>query len=169
MATPDDRSWNTFDVNAIAPRKGSKYSPNLYAWLTAPGPGLVDRLARTQMYLDRSKVMWLGYWTSDGHFVGQRVALILTRGAAASTGTRRLAGALKQVDGFWETYVEFGRCALDPHHISPLVNSEFRWVKRGMGRRCCWCGRSFALPVPTDIQPTSDAWTGMGDEPPDEA
>lgn len=168
MPNSDDPPWNGLDTQSIRPDKGAKFSPNVYAWLMAPGAnGFGARTVCADMYLDRSRSMWLGFWARPDHFEGQRLSQILSQGAAAGNSPKQPPGPMRHVPGFWDSYVTDGRCALDPHHISPLIASDFRWVKRRMGRQCCWCGRSFALPSPADSE-APGGWS-PGNGPPAEA
>lgn len=46
---------------------------------------------------------------------------------------------LEVVDGFWDRYLEVGRCAIDPGHQEHFSGPE-RFSIQGNIRTCLWCG-----------------------------
>jgi hypothetical protein len=45
---------------------------------------------------------------------------------------------LKFLEGFWDSYLKVGRCAIDPSHTEHFRASRFR--EHESGRICLWCG-----------------------------
>lgn len=45
---------------------------------------------------------------------------------------------MKFLEGFWDSYLKVGRCAIDPSHSEHFMASRFR--EHESGRECLWCG-----------------------------
>jgi hypothetical protein len=77
-----------------------------------------------------------------------------------------LAKHLKEIEDFWDDYLEWGRCALDPNHQTSFLNAAGRYEYRAGGkiRTCRWCGHEqrkiekVSVPVPE----TSVEWRNFG-------
>ncbi len=137
---PPDLACAGLDLQAIDPRLGAKYSPNLHTWLSVTRHGRpTPRARRSGLYTQSGGTVWVGYLQDTAGFVGQRLALVLGAGAEAGIGAWRNLGRMQPWIGFWPNYTAIGRCAFDSKHTDPLVYAEHRWVRSGETRTCRWC------------------------------
>lgn len=127
---------NGLDLKAIHPRNGAKYSPNLHRWLAHPER---RHRARTSfVYLDKDGVRWIGM-IDNGDLIGARLMDVLCNGRKAISGAHRVLG-IAEVEGFWETYMAIGRCAIDPDHDMHFVGDAGRWIQLSPNHKACsWC------------------------------
>lgn len=123
---------------AIHPRNGSKYSPNLYRWLTAPG--YKYRSCASRVYLDNSGTRWIGMM-DQGDLYGARLLNVLCLGTKAERGCWINLRGLVEMEDFWPRYIADGRCAIDVAHEMSFVGDESRWKQDGDTRDCLWCGK----------------------------
>lgn len=130
-----------FDTSLINPRLHSRYSPNLYKWLTfGPGKNLVHVLG---VFRDSKGTLWIGH--HDGDFprelIGARLNGVLCNGSREQTAAwQRLD--LTEIEDFWVRYVAVGRCAVDVSHSISFVGNDQRWATNGDKRLCLWCGNT---------------------------
>lgn len=137
---------NSLDIASIHPKKGHKYSPNLYRWLTTNGSTHRSWLSRVYKSGDGS--LWIGHLDQDGWLSGVRLMAVLCVGEKAATMSYRIGvhtelSGLIEVPDFWPKYMEQGRCAIDPAHKEVFVGDETRWSMGpgGESRSCRWCGQ----------------------------
>ncbi|WP_371436269.1 hypothetical protein [Polaromonas sp.] len=136
MKTQDSTSaaFSTL-LNLIEPTLSAKYSPNLYEWMKRQSSKRA--LPLPNVYRGHDGVDWIG-WMDGPYFIGARVMAVLCHGA--KQGTAAYGMTLTQIPGFWETYVQTGRCAIDPEHQANFIADEGRWSSNGERRTCNWCG-----------------------------
>ena len=79
----------------------------------------------------------LGY-PDDGFFTGARLMSVLCSGREAGRYAYPCGSGLKFLEGFWDSYLKVGRCAIDPSHTEHFRASRFR--EHESGRECLWCG-----------------------------
>ncbi|MFK4706232.1 hypothetical protein ABIC83_003071 [Roseateles asaccharophilus] len=131
---------NDLDLNAIEPRLGAKYSPNLHAYLALERNRNHCRFAR--VYRDPDGVLWIGF-PDDYFFVGARLSSVLVNGSKTQVFAHmRLVHTLVEVEGFWATYVRDGRCAIDVDHTRGFIGDDTRWAVTDERRTCNWCGNA---------------------------
>lgn len=163
---PTDLAFHGLDLAAIHPDRGAKYSPNLFAWLTAVRAGrLTPRARLSGIYIDSSGAQWIGYTRDQAGFVGQRVSSVLAEGHGAGIGAWLHLGPMRPLLGFWAKYIQVGRCALDEGHGSRLVYSEHRWARDGGTRHCRWCGLGTQVLTRWTEAQECQAWVASADDP----
>lgn len=149
---------------AFHPNRGSKYSPNLYAWLTVSHAG--HRMPRAKLscvYVDEAGLLWIGYESQDAGFVGQQLRDVMARGIEAGILACRHGAPLRPLQGFWRIYAAKGRCAMDTAHSDPSCYGEHRWTRVGDTRQCQWCGGGKQLLTRwLECQPC-EAWQSAAD------
>jgi hypothetical protein len=146
----------TMKLRDIAPSRSSSFSPNLYAWMRRYAHfyregGHIDNVYRVvdgsplaSTFGFGAGVLLIGrrydQYEGDTDFSGIRLIEALCKGAKASrvcyVGAMR---SLEPVEGFWERYLEVGRCAIDPTHAEHFVHAD-RFAMNGDTRTCLWCG-----------------------------
>lgn len=128
------------DLKAIAPAMGTKYSPNLHAWLKARDRKYRGELP-SKVYRDAKGTLWIGYKDfPDDCLIGSKLIGVLCNGVKESTAAYFLK--LEAVPDFWERYQRDGRCAIDPGHDMGFVGDEGRWSHGEENRTCIWCGNA---------------------------
>lgn len=133
---------NGLQIDAIAPANGSKYSPNLYRWLTKKSRA--RRVAHSMVFKDDQGVLWIGE-IHDDCFVGCKLIATLCNGAAEETAAyvqQSMVAALVSISDFWAHYMAIGRCAIDTDHSMHFINDDSRWSVSGETRHCQWCGNA---------------------------
>jgi hypothetical protein len=127
-------------LESISPKLGARFSPNLHAFLKNKRNQSILRFGR--VYKDADGVLWLGYPDAE-FFIGDRLISVLCNGARASTAAHvRVVKGLVEVEGFWNDYRHYGRCAVDPEHKMHFVGDDTRWSVKGDQRECLWCGKA---------------------------
>lgn len=140
---PEEASETFFlNTQAIHPRRGAKFSPNLYRWLTNR-----DKKHRTwtsRVFRDRDGVMWIGMLDEGLYLLGCRLMQVLCEGSKAKSMAWSLAnlGPLEEIQDFWERYTADGRCAIDTEHQMHFVGDDTRWHATEGTRECRWCGKA---------------------------
>jgi len=125
------------DLAAIHPRNGAKYSPNLHRFLSMRRSEMYRRHGK--VYKDPDGVLWLGVF-DEPYLLGARLMTVLCNGAKAKVFAHHAPAGLVEVPDFWQTYMEVGRCAIDPAHEMFFAGDESRWSVDGDTRMCLWCG-----------------------------
>jgi hypothetical protein len=142
----------TLTLKQLAPAKSASFSPNLYRWMRAKAHfygdgGVLQTVYRvkpdTQLAQEYGAgTLMIGYpgdSGSDQGFVGVRLMAVLCQGVMAdSFYYLGMTPMLEEVDGFWDTYLKIGRCAIDPAHLEHFQSDRFR--EHVNGRECLWCG-----------------------------
>lgn len=131
---------NGLNVEAINPRRGAKYSPNLYQWLTHRHAHIRSRIS--QVYQDAEGTLWIGWVDKMRHFIGSRLLGVLANGARETCGIYGDRLALAVIADFWPRYVRDGRCAIDVRHAMGMAGDDLRWTYSGDMRSCRWCGNA---------------------------
>lgn len=146
--------YPTMRLGRIAPARSRSFSPNLYAWMKKEAHFYSDAGHAEQIYRVRPEsslaesfgagTLMIGHpynqYEGDSDFSGIRLISALCQGAKA--GRMCFVGAmgsLELVDGFWDRYLEVGRCAIDPEHQEHFVGGD-RYAVDGETRACLWCG-----------------------------
>lgn len=132
---------NNLDLKAIHPCRGSKYSPNLYKWIM--NRYHKHRRAHSMIFVDQKGELWIGSKDSDGWFYGCRLIAVLCNGSKEDSGAYADGFRYRYttLDGFWDRYIAYGRCAIDPKHEISFIGDKDRWEYSGDGqtRQCQWC------------------------------
>lgn len=128
---------NGLDISSINPKLGTKYSPNLFKWLKKRGKE--HRQWTSRVYTDKHGYLMIGY-PDDSFFIGSNLITVLCNGSNAESFAICRIMPVKEVDGFWDRYIEVGRCAIDPKHDMVFQNDDERWETTGDSRVCRWCG-----------------------------
>lgn len=126
------------DVQAVHPKNGAKYSPNLHKWLTAKSAG--HRARTSRVYSSTNRGLLIGR-LDDGYLIGTRLNDVLCNGAKAGSWAIGARGLVEVAD-FWPRYLAEGRCAIDPEHAVCFVGDDTRWTQEGDTRACLWCGKA---------------------------
>lgn len=123
------------DIAAVNPKNGTKFSPNLYQWLTKRTEKHLRKNARA--YKDKDGVVFIGM-ADDGWLHGSKLMRILCVGRKAELFAFYL-GEMVEIADFWEQYASIGRCAIDQAHSMRFTGDETRWKAEGNTRECLWC------------------------------
>lgn len=127
-------------LESIHPKLGARFSPNLHAFLKNKRNQSMLRFGR--VYKDPDGSLWLGFPDED-FFIGARLISVLCGGARACTAAYvDVVKGLTEVEGFWNDYRRYGRCAVDPAHKMHFVGDDTRWTIKGDQRDCLWCGKA---------------------------
>lgn len=144
----------TIKLSAIAPSNSAAFSPNLHRWMKSRGHiyrggGFADTVYRIRPETELARVYGAGtlmigspynQYEGDTDFSGSMLMAALCVGAGA--GRFCYIGAmldLDEVPGFWDRYLEVGRCAIDPDHEEFFIGGD-RYSRSGQTRTCLWCG-----------------------------
>ena len=127
------------DVQAVHPKNGAKYSPNLHRWLTSTKR--THRAWTSRVYRDVEGTLWIGR-IDDGDLIGARLYGVLCNGAKEESSCWVSLRGLVEVADFWPRYLAEGRCAIDPEHARYFVGDDTRWTQEGDTRACLWCGKA---------------------------
>lgn len=146
----------TMTLHEISPSRSAAFSPNLYRWMFSEGHaykggGVAETVFRV---LPDSKLekhfgagtLMIGYpynqYEGDTDFSGSLLISVLCNGSKAKRFCYSgAAGSLEVVDGFWDRYLQVGRCAIDPEHQQHFWGNE-RYSIAGDTRTCLWCGQT---------------------------
>lgn len=140
-------------VKQIDPASWDAYSSNLVKWLKANGRDgdCVFRL-RAGAKLERvygPGAMFVGQKFSlddatDTDFSGALLMGTLTFGRDAPRHCHAgLFAQLQEIEGFWQQYIDRGRCAIDPDH-RVMFRENNRIVSRDGKSLCAWCSAEVA-------------------------
>ena len=151
----------------IAPQKSPSFSPNLHKYLKEHGHffrdgGLLDGVYEVQPGTKAASqfgagTLLLGY-PDDGFFTGARMMSVLCSGREAERCAYRCDSGLKFLEGFWDSYLKVGRCAIEPSHTEDFMQTRFH--ENETGRECLWCGHQQRKVVtPRIVHETS--WVGL--------
>lgn len=150
---------NDLNIDAIHPRNGAKFSPNLHEFLSCRRERLAVRYAR--VYIDKDGVLWLGY-LDEGYLIGARLMQILCNGRKTETFAFGNLGRLIEVPEFWQRYMEVGRCAIDTQHQMFFVGDDTRWSVAGDVRKCLWCGNATQRRERYTRRTSHERWVSAG-------
>ncbi len=130
---------NGLDVAAVHPRNGSRYSPNLFSWLTMRSRK--HHAWTSRVYRDKDGTLWIGM-LDQGDLFGARLMNVLCNGSKAEGGCWINLRGLVEVADFWPRYMRDGRCAIDTEHAQYFIGDDTRWAVNGDTRTCLWCGEA---------------------------
>ena len=123
-------------LDAIHPKNGDKYSPNLQKFLK-------KNIGRDmKVYEDEDHVLYIGEFDEEW-FHGCRVITALCNGihTLIFAHFHPQFGPDAEVPDFWDKYLRDGRCAIDPEHKISFLHDDSRWSIDGDTRTCRWCGK----------------------------
>lgn len=127
------------DVQAMHPKNGAKYSPNLYKWLTSHKKPY--RAWTSRVYRGTDGTLYIGMM-DHGDLIGAMLYTVLREGAKAESWCYPPTRGMVEVADFWTRYLADGRCATDPEHARYFVGDHTRWRQEGDTRTCLWCGKA---------------------------
>ena len=136
---PVGQQPNGLDVQAVHPRNGAKYSPNLHKWLTMRNRK--HHAWTSRVYRDADGVLYIGMM-DDGDMLGARLMNVLCYGTKSESWCFTKTADMVEVADFWPRYIAEGRCAIDPEHKVHFVGDDARWTVEGDTRACLWCGKA---------------------------
>lgn len=155
-------SFNGLNLADIEPSRSAKYSPNLYEFLAAKRQ-VRSTTPRARVFADSDNTKWLGYFDSNGSFIGTRLNQVLGRGKEVEVTCPVNLGPLRELETFWTDYVRDGRCAIDVRHQTPFINADSRWKVEGDVRHCLWCNRTTQTLKKWTETVTREAWVATPD------
>ena len=139
----------TMTLADLAPKKSAAFSPNLHKYLKERGHffkdgGLLDGVYEVLPDTKAAEqfgagTLLLGY-PDVGFFTGARLMAVLCNGREAARYAYPCGSGLKFLEGFWDSYLKVGRCAIDPDHQMHFMADRFSVHSDGDGRDCLWCG-----------------------------
>ena len=146
-----------------APSKSEAFSPNLHKYLKEHAHffrdgGILDGVYKV---LPDTKAasqfgagsLLLGY-PDEGFFTGARLMSVLCLGREAERCAYPCGSGLKFLEGFWDSYLKVGRCAIDPAHTEHFMANRFH--EHETGRDCLWCGhQQRKVVIPRVVHETS--------------
>jgi hypothetical protein len=135
-------------LKQIAPAVSAAFSPNLYRWMKKKAHfykdgGVLHNVYRVLPDTPAAKsfgegTLLIGY-LDENDFCGVRLMSTLCEGGAASSLCYLGIGPdLAPIEGFWDSYLKIGRCAIDPDHAEGFMDERYATV--GATRTCLWCG-----------------------------
>ncbi|MBC3871524.1 hypothetical protein [Undibacterium oligocarboniphilum] len=137
----------TLQVSEIAPKKSASFSPNLHKYLKERGHFFKNGGLLEDVFIatpETKAAEWFGAGTlvlgymDDVLFIGTRLMQALSQGDKAQRAAHPCGRGLERIVGFWDRYLEVGRCAIDPHHQEYFLADRFSMD--GDTRTCLWCG-----------------------------
>lgn len=148
----------------IDPARHPGYSPNLYRYLKHNAHfyrdgGILDTAYAVQAGTRLAEfvgggTLMIGY-RYDGDFIGSRLMSALCKGIKAERFS--YPGGAVVIDGFWDRYLQVGRCAIDPDHEAHFIGD--RYEIRGDERVCRWCGaRHLRIVTPRTATVLDESW-----------
>jgi hypothetical protein len=136
----------TLKLADLHPDRSAAFSPNLYKYLKRHGqfyadggtPVGVHRIKPDTKMAEAYGAGSLMIGTMDGVYLsGSLLMAVLCNGTTAPRFAYPVGSALVPVDGFWEAYLDKGRCSIDAAHDVPLLGDRFSLA--GDVRTCLWC------------------------------
>lgn len=131
--------------------KADRLSENLMKWVRKykTRPMFVAIATECKYHFDAEKtqagllyVGWghEGHGLDDGYLMGSRLSDILCNGVRAFTAAFVPGMKFVEVPFWWEHYIQFGKCAIDPEHWLYADHERWEVSEDGQTRRCLWCG-----------------------------
>lgn len=140
-------------VKLIDPKIKESYSPNLHKYVKRFYKEMGNHRFPDVFADDRKDgflagLLYIGYMDTEkgpNGFVGARLNRVLGCGASVYSRERGWfiglgPSNMTRVDGFWERYLDIGRCEIDREHKTYFVNDNGRYIMDGDMRTCTWCG-----------------------------
>lgn len=143
-----DKLVNT--LNAINPKNGDKYSPNIFKWVkraTKDNP-LFYKEENLVAYRDKEGCVHIGFASADKReknwISGRQLEEVLGSGGylVSRPPFAMNIAAMLMLANFWSEYIKRGRCAIDKDHVRRFIGDENRWHTKGNTRTCQWCGKA---------------------------
>lgn len=146
----------TMNLKEISPARSPAFSPNLYHWMHSEGHaykdgGVAETIFRVLRGSKLAKLYGAGtlmigchykQYKGDTDFSGALLMSVLCNGSKAKRVCYPgAANSLEVVKGFWNRYLQVGRCAIDPAHQEHFFGNE-RYSVAGDTRTCLWCGQT---------------------------
>lgn len=128
---------NGLNIQDINPKNGSKFSPNLYKFLSRKTNSVTAMLATA--WEDGNGEIWIGWYDDGGCFIGNRIYQVMCDPKAQSFAYGGQLGKMTEIPKFWRDYINVGRCAIDAKHEQYFLGSK-RWSVAAKTRKCLWCG-----------------------------
>lgn len=157
----------------LSPVGQGSFSPNLYRWMRAKahfykGGGVLQSVYRvlpdTKLAQDfGAGTAMIGYPddSDEDGFIGVRLMSALCEGArAGSYYYSGIAAMLVQDEGFWDRYLQVGRCAIDPGHQVHFQGNRYSFAAEAGTRTCLWCGTQHQR-VLTPQTILHETWTSL--------
>lgn len=143
----------TLTAKHIRPELNPAFSPNLYKWMKRNAhfyqeggtPATVWRIKPDAPIANKfgQNTLFLGFpsgeHATDTTFIGVKLMAALKDGGLKECWAYNHADQLEAIPNFWETYLQVGRCAIDPEHRTHF--SDQRFNQKGDHRTCIWCGQ----------------------------
>lgn len=148
---------NNLDLDAISPEKGPQYSRNFHLWLKSQS----SRVLAYRVYREKlTGCLWVGIL--DGReLIGSKLIAVLCNGLKEKTAAWQGVDAV-EVEGFWESYMAIGRCAVDPEHSMYFVDEATRWSVVGESRHCLWCKKASQVLTRQTREVVTHNWENTG-------
>lgn len=162
----------TMKLKDITPSVSAAFSPNLHRWMKSRGHeyrdgGVAETVYRVIPGTRLAKEFGAGalfigcpynQYENDTDFSGSLLVAVLCNGSKATRYCYvGAAPSLEVVEGFWDSYLRVGRCAIDPEHKENFHGSE-RYSMDGDVRTCLWCGEQHQKTV-TQRTVFDESWT----------
>lgn len=88
-----------------------------------------------------SHLLYVGWFNlDDGYLHGSPLNEILSNGAGAKTWPFPPMLQFVEVSGWWERYIQLGKCCIDPEHWLYAGRERWKVSSDGKSRSCLWCG-----------------------------
>lgn len=144
----------TLRLRDLSPEHSPSFSPNLYRWMQRRAHFYLDGGVAENVYRVKpgtptadsfgAGTLIIGHpfngHPGDTDFSGVRLYHALCNGRKAlSWCYGNMAPDLEVVEGFWDRYLQVGRCAIDPEHQEHFSGAD-RFAMKGDIRKCLWCG-----------------------------
>lgn len=134
------------DFDAINPKHGAKFSPNLYKWIvgTLKAKPLYCQFEKLEVYKDGDGCLYIGFARTEdkGWLFGNQLFQILGGGQSLRSIFAIDVTKMTPLKNFWHDYIKRGRCAIDKQHKQNFIGDETRWLIAGNARACQWCGNA---------------------------
>lgn len=144
----------TLRLRDLSPERSCSFSPNLYRWMKRRAHFYLDGGVAEGVYRVKpgtssaehfgAGTLMIGWpingYPGDTDFSGVRLMQALCIGSKAIRACySNMAPDLEPVEGFWDRYLQVGRCAIDPEHQEHFAGTD-RFVEKDDTRKCIWCG-----------------------------
>ena len=128
-------------LKQIDPKLNPKFSPNLHDWLKQ-----IWFHKNCEVIVTHHTPNWgryIGSLDENAWLFGSQLNSVLCNGQkekvrAFSPNHHMNTSGIDH--DFWATYIQDGRCAIDPEHTGFFVGDNTRWKIKNKTRECLWCG-----------------------------
>lgn len=144
----------TLQLRDLMPSKSAAFSPNFYRWMKSKAHFYRDGGVAESVYRVKpgsrtaesfgADTLMIGYpydaYPGDADFSGMRLMAVLCNGSKADRACYpNIFPDLVLLEGFWDRYLQVGRCVIDPEHHEHFMGGD-RYQEGGDQRTCLWCG-----------------------------